>query len=486
MTAPPLDKRERARLASDPVNFQQAILHRKLWKRQQDIANACATKRSTAVKGCHASGKTYVTSGCVLRHLAVFPQGKAITIAPTLRQVKLMWEEIELARRGSALQFPECSTAGLRITEERYGIGFSSAKGVNAQGFHGQDVLIITDESPGISGEVWDAIEGIRAGGRVRILKLGNPTVPSGPFFDDFGRGRAMTECITISAFDTPNLQNEKTGYPFTIEELKALSPEELEYAPAPFLVTRWWVLDKYLRWGPNNPRYLSRVLGEFPTQSEYAVFSLEWIERAKREPNEIELARAKGCFIQAGIDVAGPGDDETTAVARVNGIKVARAAWPDADPRAACAKWLHGLRSTGYELGPVVVDIVGIGYNFALHLADQGFRVVGFNAGYKPIDVEQFVNMKAEAHFRLRDMYKADYVCTLPDALDEETEAQLCGIQYRETGRGLIEIESKDDSRKRGLSSPDRAEAEIMAFCRVQPRQTGMVMQPIEQISPI
>ena len=133
-------------------------------------------------------------------------------LSPTLRQVNLFWEEVELARQHSQIGFPECSTTGLRITEENYGLGFSSARGVNAQGFHGQDVLIITDESPGIQSDVWDAIEGIRAGGRVRLVKLGNPTVPSGPFYDDFTRHRATTETITISAFDTPNLQNPATG----------------------------------------------------------------------------------------------------------------------------------------------------------------------------------------------------------------------------------------------------------------------------------
>src|ERR1700690_1692593 len=114
---------------SDPVGFQTAILHRRLWHKQKQIARAAAYKRSTAVKGCHASGKTFTVSGCVLRHLAVYPRGKVLHIAPTLRQVKLMWDEVETARRNCELAFPECSTTGLRVTEERYGLGFSSSHG---------------------------------------------------------------------------------------------------------------------------------------------------------------------------------------------------------------------------------------------------------------------------------------------------------------------------------------------------------------------
>jgi hypothetical protein len=39
-----------------------------------------------------------------------------------------------------------------------------------------------------------------------------------------------------------------------------------------------------------------------------------------------------------------------------------------------------------------------------------------------------------------------------------------LAGIRYRHTGAGRVEIESKEQARKRGQSSPDRAEALLLA----------------------
>jgi phage terminase large subunit len=475
---------ERKHSFSDPVQFQEGILRRRLWEAQRRIAIAAATKRATAVKGCHGAGKTFIVSGTVLHHLTNYPRGKVFTVAPTLRQVKLMWEEIELARRGGKIGFPECSSTGLRISEERYGLGFSAGKGVNAQGMHGEDVLIILDETPGIQADVMDAIEGIRMAGRVRMLMLGNPVVPSGPFYDAFTTGRASTECITISAFDTPNLQHE-AGRPFTIAELEAMSEEELSDSPFPALTSRFGVLDRYRRWGPGNPRYISRVLGEFPSQSEHAVFDLAWIERARREPSEQEIERAKGSLLQVGIDVAGPGDAETAGCARVNGIIVARAHWADKDPRGAVSRWLSNLRSR-FPIAAVVVDVVGIGYNFALHLADQNYPVFGFNAGGAAMDNEHFINAKAEQYFRLRDMMRENYVCHAEGTLDEECEAQLSGLEYKETSRGLIQIEPKEEARKRGLPSPDRAEAKMMAFCRVQPRSVEIDMTDRSGISPV
>ncbi len=121
-----------------------------------------------------------------------------------------------------------------------------------------------------------------------------------------------------------------------------------------------------------------------------------------------------------------------------------------------------------------------------AQHLADLSFDVRGFKAGAVAMDSEQFLNAKAEAYFRLREMYEKSYVCHFPEALDDDTEAQLCAIEYKELSRGQIQIEPKEDARKRGVSSPDRAEAEVMAFCKVVPRQVTVDMTDYEEISSI
>lgn len=461
---------------TQPDLFQEVWLGRRLWEKQREIVNSVYRNPLTAVKGCHASGKTYCASGLPLSWLAAHRRGKAFTTAPTLRQVKMFWEEISLARRSGRVStlLPECTTTELKVAEDRYARGASSSAGVNVQGLHGDDVLIIADEAPGIAADIWDAVEGIRAGGRVRMLELGNPVVPSGHFYDSFTKSRAIYNTISISAFDTPNLQNELTGLPFTIEELAELPEERLNHSPFPALITRRWVLERYRVWGVNHPKYQSRVLAEFPQESPYAVFNLAWIERAKRDATELEMERAKGALIQCALDVAGAGDDETVLTARVNGIVLGQWAWHDPDPRGAVTiKVKELMHHPLYRFSVLVVDITGIGYYMGKHLADQGIPVFGFQAGARAIDNTQFVNAKAEAYFRCREFFKDNLISGL---LDEETQAQLCTIQYRETGKGLTEIESKDDMRKRGVQSPDRAESLIMAFMRVVPAHQRVV----------
>ena len=129
------------------------------------------------------------------------------------------------------------------------------------QGLHSPNVLIICDEAPGIGADIWGAIEGFRAGGNVHVLKMGNPVVPSGAFYDAFTKEKAFHCCISISAFDTPNLQHAD-GRPVSIEELLEMDDEALDYAPYPYLdLQEVWVKERYLVAGPNHPSYRSRVL---------------------------------------------------------------------------------------------------------------------------------------------------------------------------------------------------------------------------------
>jgi phage terminase large subunit len=472
----------------DPASFQSVWLNRKLWAKEREIVRSVAKHRMTAVKGCHASGKTFTAAGMPLHVLTANKKGKAFITAPTLRQVVTFWGEIALARSGGPIAqiLPEPNKTGLFLNADRYAIGASSSRGVNLQGLHGDNVLIIADEAPGIQADIWDAIEGIRAGGRVNVLKLGNPVVPSGAFYDAFTKEAAIHNCISISAFDTPNFRHPD-GRTVTIEEILQMSDEDLDYAPYPYLVNRRWVKERYLAWGPNHPGYRSRVLAEFPSSDPCGVFPLDWIERAQRDPTEKELRMADRCLMQVGIDVAGAGKDETVLTARIGGIILQQIAWPDADPRGPVVAELKRLkRHPQYRLGMTVVDTVGIGYNFALHLVDQGIDVFGFNAGARAIDNAQFVNQKAEAHFTLRDAMQADQISGLTD---RECAAQMSTIRYRENSRGLVEIESKEQRNQRGIpGSPDRAESLIMAFMRVIPAvQQEVVGGPdAYQISPI
>lgn len=499
-----LTKEARKKIADslrDPVVFAKKWLRTDVWAIQKRILHALLRYKRIAIKSCHSSGKTFTMALATLWFLARYSEGIVITTAPTAKQVeKLLWGEIHALLAKSRYPFPKPTLTELKLGPKRYAMGFTTNvqhgdEGVKFQGFHAQHILIIMDEAPGIDPAIWGAIEGACAGGDVTILAIGNPTVASGPFYDAFTSERDIWHLITISAFDTPNLEglcvhaiDPEHPDPTNLLEM---SEEELNTNKLPFLTIRSWVRNMYRKLGPSSPVYQSRVAGDFPDQSEDALISLRWLEGSKN----IEAQRGKE--LVAGIDVAGPGEDETTLWVRDGGQLIFNKSWPIPDPRGEI---VHALRKceaeAGKKFGAVNVDSCGIGYYLGLHIRDCGFVVNLVNVGSAASDTEQYANLKAEAYWGLRMRFEEGSIGGLEDEL---AISQLASIRYKPKPNGQTAIESKEDARKRGVKSPDRAEGIMLCFAPVstvagvidslkvdqakvdEMRRTGGLAKPVE-----
>lgn len=455
------DKADLAEVFADPVTFARGVLGHTTWWMQERILRTLLTPRvKIAVKACHASSKTFCAAEAAVWWLLSHPDGIVITTAPTWAQVRdQLWKEIHkciiAARRvGGLSELPMPSQTSWSISPSNFAIGLSTDEAVRFQGFHGK-ILIIVDEAPGIRPDIWDAIEGVRAGGDVRVLSLGNPVELGGPFYDAFIYPDHGWETYTISAFNTPNLQG--------IELLELVSLEKgdpkLQEVKLPFLVTREWVWEKYREWGstPDHPLWASRVMGEFPTQSDSTLVPIVWLDHAR----SYQAAVPDTEKIHAGVDVAGPGDNETVVYLRKGSKVIDFKAWVDKDPRAQVVAYLDRYRS---QLASVQVDAIGIGYYFGQYLRDLEFNVVNVNVGKSARSKERFANRRAELFWSLRLRFEA-YRNGDPQiwgVVDEKTTSQLATIKYEYDGLGKVVIKSKRES---NMPSPDRAEALMLAF---------------------
>lgn len=443
----------------DPNLFCDAYLGHKLWRKQRDIINSIATKRQTAVKACHSSGKTFLAADAALWWLARYQDGQVVTTAPTDLQVTtLLWGEIRSTVLTSLYPYPVPNLKSLTLGPKRFALGFSTSvtqqnEGVKFQGFHSGHILIILDEAPGVHPKIWEAIKGIQAGGLVSILALGNPVINSGPFYDCFEKNRAGWETFTISAFDTPNLIG------LTLEDLRRWQREgsdELDNNSRSYLTTRRWVLDMATEYGEDHPLYQSRVLGLFPEQSADSLISLAWCEAARNR----EAAPTTDKVI-AGLDVAGPGEDETVLTLRDGNNILLIKSWPVEDPRGEVIAELKPYKD---KLSSINVDSNGVGWGMYTHLKGEGFPAVPVNVGEATRDPDKFANLKAELYWGLRLRLQQGDMTGL---IDDKTIGQLSGIRYGLNPRGQIFIEKKEDARKRGVKSPDRAESIMLAFAR-------------------
>jgi len=462
------------RALKDPVLFAEHFLGVSLSECEVEILRSIKKHRRTAIKVAHGLGKTFTLAVVTLWWLARYSEGIVLTTSPTQRQVEtVLWAEINRLIDRAKVPYPKHHMSRLKFRDDsNFAMGFSTNQSTHFQGYHGQQVLIIADEAPGIESSVFDAIAGIMAGGKVHVVMAGNPTIPSGPFFDAFTNERGLWNCITVSAFDSPNLKG------LSLEQLMQLDSAEggpLDQNPVPYLVTRRWVYEQYQAWWhgseSSSPKWVSRVLAKFPDQAENALFNMSWLERAKRRPLSADAAGSVP--LVAGVDVGG-GQAETVVYvceATYGRPKViAMGAWRGKDTRGQVVKFLNQFRA---RLAIVRVDASGIGHTFGLHLRDENFRVemvyVGLPCESLPHRGEndptkRFVNQRACYYQGLADVLERDQIEGL---VDETTIGQLAGVLYELDSHGRMKIESKETARARGIASPDRADALMLALCK-------------------
>jgi phage terminase large subunit len=353
-------------------------------------------------------------------------------------------------------------------------MGFSTSPenaGVNLQGFHGANVLVIIDEATGVEGPIWDAIEGARAGGDVRQLVLCNPVVPSGPVYEIFIKQRAQWHTITIDAFDTPNLKcacQQRHG-DFTLDVLRSLPPGLSEnghplfaHKPWPELVSRYWVYEMYRKYGEDSAFFESRVRGQFPTQAEDSLYSLAKLEAARSKAGE-QLDDGVSPVV-VGIDVAGPGKDETTVTVRRCPNIIAHKAWTERDAAKQQGAVVNFLERWRGRIQCINVDATGLGHYFSTAL--RGYVIQAINFGEEPKNrgnswAVQCANRKAEMYWRTREVLDAGEL----RGLDEEMISQAAQVRFFYDLRGQVAIEPKKAAARRGVSSPDRWESVVLAF---------------------
>jgi hypothetical protein len=183
------------------------------------------------------------------------------------------------------------------------------------------------------------------------------------------------------------------------------------------------------------------------------------------------------------GCDIAGGGRNWSVGVVR--SANAARIMLKEKEPNTLvfAGRIKIGSQDLGVPGGSVFVDKVGIGRGCAELLQTQ-IGAVGVNAGDKPSDEEQFVNLRAEMFWRARDwiMHGGRLIVSAPQ--DEDDWLQLAKIKYRtvlEGRRGKLQAISKEELLRRGIESPDIADALSLTFYRAEmtPGTAGGVVEP-------
>lgn len=455
------------RARNDPVFFIERLLGRELWSKQREIAEAVARYPRVAVRACHGPGKTFTAAAIVLWFLRQ-PEARVVTTAPTWRQVRsLLWHEINQLYNGAA--FPlggVCLQHELRLPDGRYAIGLSTKpEDPEAfQGHHAKNILLVYDEASGIEQPIFDAGEGYLTTAGAKTLLIGNPTQPSGEFYDAFHRNEGYHR-IHISYKDLP-----------------AFTGEAVSDAVADHLTGREWVEQQRKRYGENSPAFAVKVLGDFSEESDDTVFGLKGVENAQARDLSAEVApdgqRVVGC------DVARFGSDKTVVSLREgNCVRVRKVSSGHATTETTGS--IIVLTKEVREATPrapirIVVDDAGVGGGVTdqvreklvqERLVGEGVTVVAFNGAESAIESDQYPNARSEAWFRVAemideiDLHPEKDEEGAPDERGADLGADLLAPRYKINSRGQREVEPKADTKKRLGHSPDHADSVLLCF---------------------
>lgn len=464
----------------DPVAFVQAGLGETIWSKQIEILESLHTHKRTTVSACHAPGKTHLAARVVAYWATVYPPGttKIITTSTTFRQVKnALWPHI---RRIQALHGLPGYT---NPVEWKIGdLGELVAEGIKPpdhqeaalNGYHSPNMLIVVDEAGGISPSFGRDLEALTTGMNTRMLILGNPPVDAERTWFEGICNSDRYNHIEISAFDTPNFTGEET------EQCRACPEGVPPHPVADHLVDRDWVDGLAEEFGVDSPFYMARVLAKFPKDNTAKTLPMSWLELAHK--NEIETGNQP---IKLGVDIAADGGDEFV-IAKADGWKVtieyAKAGQDNASSvvvagvikdHILAAEKIHAERGITTPVR-VKIDSIGVGWGIVGLLQawkrEGKFRadIIGINVAEKAHNSNKFASSRSEMWWNFRQLIQPDDKHMgeqdLYLAISMKELAQLNGPQYASNSTGQIVVESKKEMKKRGLHSPDRAEAMLLA----------------------
>lgn len=446
---------ENQALAADPVTWAQNRAKVHLWSRQQDIARSVALNKRTAVQSAHGVGKSFLAATLAAWWVDTHPPGSTmvVTTAPSLDQVHaILWEEIRGLHDRAGLPGVVQRTDRWLVGERLVGMGRKPPDYSESafQGIHRKYVLVILDEACGIPSWLWTAVETITTGNHCRILAIGNPDDPNSHFKGLCGGENPGWSPFQISVFDSPNFTGETVP-----EELKDL------------LTSTQWADDRKTEWGEDNPLYIAKVLGQFPTDHPWSVVRLSDLYACRiadvpHTPNEL-------LPVQLGVDVGGGGD--ATVIRERRGMVAGREWESRSDkPELIAPLVLRAIAETGAT--SIKVDSIGIGAglvgelrNLAL-VGQHNAKVYGVNVAEKAKDPQMYFNLRSQlwwevgrlaAEQRTMDLSKMDN--------GDRTVAQLLEPHYSHDLKGRIKVEPKDDIKDRLGRSPDNADALLLAY---------------------
>lgn len=418
----------------EPDSFVREVLGASPTPQQSEALRALPDHRAIAIRSGHGIGKSALEAWAILWFIALHPYARIPATAPTGHQLDdILWPEVyywlQRSKLKETLTWTKTRLAVKGYEETWFAVPRSASVPENLQGFHGQHVLFVIDEAPGVEQEIMDVVEGALTNEGARLLMCGNPTKLSGTFYNAFHKDRRLYKTFAFSSADSPLVSAD--------------------------YVQR--IADKY---GAESDVYRVRVLGEFPKGTPDTFIRLDAVEGA------IARTVAPSGPWQIGVDPARYGDDSSVIYYRrgfhvfesvsIHGINTVRLT-------GETARVIKLIREIDPEAGTIVVNVddtgVGGGVTDQLQELEYELDIEVLPQNFGGSGDDDYDDQAAAMWGNLKELLPE---LDLPDV--PELVGQLTTRKYQVRPNGKIKLERKEDMKKRGLQSPDHGDA--LALC--------------------
>jgi hypothetical protein len=224
--------------------------------------------------------------------------------------------------------------------------------------------------------------------------------------------------------------------------------------------VSKEFVEEMKTRYGEDSNAYRIRVLGEFPLGDDDTIIPLHLAEAAV----ERDVVVSQNIRPIWSLDVARFGSDRTVLVRRTGNVITDIEAWQGLDLMATTGrvKAYYDALMPNQRPVEILVDSIGLGSGVVDRMRELGMPVRGVNVSEAPAFGNTYSNLRTELIFRVRGWLE-QRTARLPK--NSALLSELTSIRYSFGSTGKVKAESKDDMRRRGLRSPDLADAVFLSF---------------------
>ncbi len=425
------------RYFDDIPGFAREVLGIEMDEWQAIVAGwVAAGERAISIRSGHGVGKSTCLAIIAVHALCTRAPVKIVMTAPSQPQLfdALFAETRAMVEKLPAALRELIETKAERIVHrgapDEVFISARTSRAENPealQGVHSEWVYLFADEASGVPDAVFEAAAGSMSGHRAVTILTGNPTRTSGFFYDTHTKLAHRWKTLRVSCVDSARVSREY------VEEMKE-------------------------RYGEDSNAYRVRVLGEFPRRDDDTMIPLELVEAASERDITLD-ALWRPLW---GLDIARFGSDSSALVERRSKIVSPPKIWRNIDLMQLCGAIKHEYDAAKDKPLAILTDVIGLGAGVVDRLGELGLPVRGINVSEAPSLGGNYAALRDELWAQGKAWLEARD-CRLPQ--DERLKYELTVPRYSFTSAGKLKVESKAEMKKRGIRSPDVADAFMLTF---------------------